>query len=123
LRAEQFRGGAHDSARIDLRGGAIPGFIHHFSWLTACTSSLSKEPVMWLVKFLCSKAVQALGAGLGAWLIIHGLALMTLGGLVMMMAGIVLAVTGLADMCFSEKSANGWKPGHTAAPSARGGHA
>jgi hypothetical protein len=78
---------------------------------------------MWLVMFLRSKMVHVLGAGLGAWLIVHGLALTTLDGLVMMMAGIVLAVTGLADMCFSEKSANGSKPGHTAAPSARGGHA
>jgi hypothetical protein len=120
--AEQFRGGADDSASIELRGAAIAVSPTHSAGGTLAQPMCLKEPAMSLVTFLCSKAVHALGAGLGAWLIIHGLGLTTLGGLVMMMAGIVLAVTGLAGMCFSEKSANRWPPGH-AAPSARSGHA
>lgn len=59
---------------------------------------------MWLVKFLCSRAAGVVEVVIGAWLLMEGMARTTLGGLTMTMAGVVLAVTGLAGVCFFEKA-------------------
>ena len=51
---------------------------------------------MWFVIVVCARAGRVLKVVIGAWLLMEGMTRATLGGLVMTMTGIVLAVTGLA---------------------------
>jgi Protein of unknown function (DUF2892) len=75
---------------------------------------------MWLVNFLNSIPGRIAKVVLGVWLLVQGTSLGTLGGLIMMMAGIVLAITGLAGYCIVEELVKGWKSGHGDTPHARG---
>jgi uncharacterized membrane protein len=64
---------------------------------------------------LCSKAGRVLKVAAGVWLLAEGIALATLGGLVMTMAGVFLIVTGLAGVCFIEDAVKAWTEGQQAA--------
>ena len=69
---------------------------------------------MRVVSLLCSQAGRILKVAVGVWLLAEGMTLAALGGLVMMVAGIFLTVTGLAGICFIEGAVNAWTVGHTA---------
>ena len=74
------------------------------------------------VSFLCSRAGRILKVAVGVWLLAEGMTLATLGGLVMMMAGVFLTVNGVAGICFIEGAVSAWTAGHTAASHARRNH-
>jgi hypothetical protein len=57
---------------------------------------------MLVVRFLRSNTGRLLKVAAGVWLLAAGMTVSTLGGLVMMMAGVFLAVTGLAGICFTD---------------------
>jgi hypothetical protein len=63
---------------------------------------------MWLISILRSPPGRVLKAALGAWLLIQGLLMATLAGLVMMMSGVVLVVTALANVCLLEEAVAVW---------------
>ena len=77
---------------------------------------------MRVVSLLCSRAGRILKVALGVWLLAEGMTLATLGGLVMMMSGVFLTVTGLAGICFIEGAVNAWTAGHTAPSHAHRDH-
>ena len=60
-----------------------------------------------VVHLLRSNAGRLLKVAIGVWLLAAGTTVATLGGLVMMMAGVFLAVTGLAGICFTD-GVSGW---------------
>ena len=64
---------------------------------------------MWLISILRSPPGRVLKAALGAWLLIQGLLMATLAGLVMMMSGVVLVVTALANVCLLEEAVAVWR--------------
>ena len=53
---------------------------------------------MWFITFLGSAAGRAVSIALGAWLLVQGTLLPTLGGIVMTMAGVLLVVIGAAGV-------------------------
>lgn len=55
-----------------------------------------------VVHFLRSNAGRLLKVAAGVWLLAAGMTVATLGGLVMMMTGVFVAVTGLAGICFTD---------------------
>jgi hypothetical protein len=67
---------------------------------------------MWFVDLLCSRAGRVLRVVGGTWLLMQGMSRPTLEGLMMTMAGIVIAVTGLAGVCFAEEARPGWTARH-----------
>ena len=69
---------------------------------------------MWFVTVVCSRAARALRVVIGTWLLMEGMTRATLGGLVMTMTGVVLAVTGLAGVCLVEEAISGWAARHAA---------
>ena len=69
---------------------------------------------MWFVTVVCSGAGRALKVVIGTWLLLEGMTRATLGGLVMTMTGVVLAVTGLAGVCLVEDAISGWGARHAA---------
>jgi hypothetical protein len=58
---------------------------------------------MWFVRFMRSMPGRVLWVALGLWLIVYGATHASLFGLVLMMAGMVPAVTGLADISLIEE--------------------
>ena len=74
---------------------------------------------MWfVVNFLCSRAGRAARAAVGTWLLLEGMTRATRGGLMMTMAGVVLAVTGLASLCLVEEAMTSWGARDTTRPPA-----
>lgn len=71
---------------------------------------------MWFIDIMRSRIARGLKIAVGVWLLIAGTSLSSLGGLVMMMAGVVLAVTGLAGVCLLEVAVDGWRTRHGATP-------
>ena len=62
---------------------------------------------MWVVRFLRSMPGRVLRVALGLWLIAYGTTHASLLGLVLMMVGIVPAVTGVAGICLLEELLKG----------------
>ena len=58
---------------------------------------------MWVVRFLRSAAGRVLRVAVGLSLVIYGSIDGSLIGLVLMMLGVVPAVTGVADICLIEE--------------------
>ena len=77
---------------------------------------------MWFVTVVCSSAGRALKVVIGVWLLMEGMTRATLGGLVMAMTGVVLAVTGLAGVCLIEDAISGWAARHSARTSTQQDH-
>jgi hypothetical protein len=71
---------------------------------------------MWFVNVMRSRTARVIKVLLGAWLFAQGPAEYSLGALVMMMIGIVLAVTALAGVCLVEEAINGWRTRHGGPP-------
>ena len=64
---------------------------------------------MWVVRFMRSVPGRVLRVALGFWLISYGLTHASLLGLVLMMVGIVPAVTALAGICLLEEVVKGMR--------------
>ena len=77
---------------------------------------------MWFVTVVCSRAGRVLKAVIGVWLLMEGMTRATLGGLVMTMTGVALAVTGLAGVCLVEDAISGWAARHAARTSTQQDH-
>jgi hypothetical protein len=77
---------------------------------------------MRVVSLLRSSVGRVLKVAAGVWLLEQGMALATLGGLVMTMAGVFLTVTGLAGLSFIKGTPKAWTAGHVAASHARRDH-
>ena len=73
---------------------------------------------MLVVHFLRCKAGRLLKVAVGVWLLAEGVTFATLGGLVMMMAGVFLAVTGLAGIWFKD-GVTAWPTAQTPSPAHR----
>ena len=58
---------------------------------------------MWFVRFMRSVPGRVLRVAVGLWLIAYGATHASLVGLVLMMVGMVPAVTGLAGICLIEE--------------------
>lgn len=68
-----------------------------------------------VITVLRSKTGRVLRVAAGIWLLATGMTLATLGGIVMMMAGVFLTVTGLEALCFTKGAQTVWTAGHIAA--------
>jgi hypothetical protein len=71
---------------------------------------------MWFIDIMRSPRGRAIKVLVGALLFGQGAAQQSLGGLVMMMTGIVLAITALAGICLVEEAVNGWRTWHGGTP-------
>ena len=67
---------------------------------------------MWFVNLLCSRAGRVLRVVVGTGLLMQGMSRPTLEGLMMTMAGVVIAITGVAGICFVEEALPGWTARH-----------
>ncbi len=57
---------------------------------------------MWLIQFMRSTPGRIVRVVFGVWLMLHGALSGTVFGLVLMMIGIVPAVTGIAGVCLAD---------------------
>jgi hypothetical protein len=78
---------------------------------------------MWFVRFLKSMPGRALRVGLGLSLIAYGGTHASLLGLVLMMVGMVPAVTGLAGICLIEEVIRSTRTSHLPVGQRREHHA
>jgi multidrug transporter EmrE-like cation transporter len=78
---------------------------------------------MWFINVMQSAAGRTAKVLFGLWLFAEGAALVSLGGLVMMMVGVVLIVTALARICLVEEAIKAWRTRHGQTPRPRAGHA